>query len=141
MTITYSAPLASHMWSWGAVRLSDGAVFLRVWQDRERKIDGKWYSELTHHKKYQDKPDNLGFQERLRHVEAIPAGARSYLVMCEAKDPKASPRAIKGFNGREVFVGGALIEIDGDFYVERIRRKSISDVMPPSEQPSVTSND
>jgi hypothetical protein len=35
------APLANVRWSWGAVRESDSAVFLRVWQDECRPIDGR----------------------------------------------------------------------------------------------------
>ena len=42
------APILNVVWSWGAVRPADGVVFLRVWQDRERKVDGKWYTMLTH---------------------------------------------------------------------------------------------
>ena len=116
------APLVNHMWSWGAVRPSDGAVFLRVWQDQERRLDGKWCSKLTHYSFFADKPANAGWQERLSHVERLREGARCYLVMCEAKDVNASPRVIKSFNDRELFTGGELIEFEGDWWVERLGR-------------------
>jgi len=122
------ARLANPMWSWGAVRLSDGIVFLRVWQDRELKIDGKWYTKLTDHTFFADDPDNLGWRERLKHVDLIRGGAACYLVMCECVDVNASPRAIKSFNEHEVFVGGALIERDGDWWIERVGRKPVRDV-------------
>lgn len=124
------APLKNVVWSWGAVRSSDNTVFLRVWQDRERKVDGKWYTRLTHHAVFVDDPANLGWQERLAHVAKIREGAPCYLVMCEAKDVNASPRAIKSFNDRELFVGGAVVEMDGDWWIERTARISARELMP-----------
>jgi len=123
------APLVNHMWSWGAVRASDGAVFLRVWQDREQKIDGRWYTMLTHHEKFEDDPGNLGWQERLSHVELVRQGAKCYLVMCEAKDVSASPRSVRSFNDRELFIGGKCVEIDGDWWIERVGRLPAREVM------------
>ena len=123
------APLANHMWSWGAVRAADGAVFLRVWQDQEQRIDGKWFMKITHHAYFSDKPPNLGWQERLAQVELVRQGAPCYLVMCEAKDVRASPRSIKSFNDRDVFVGGQLIELDGDWWVERAGRVAARELM------------
>ena len=35
------APLANNRWSWGSQRASDGAVFLRVWQDLKFDKDGR----------------------------------------------------------------------------------------------------
>lgn len=35
------APLSNPRWSWGSVRAADGAVFLLVWQDEHKKIEGK----------------------------------------------------------------------------------------------------
>ncbi len=62
----------------------------------------------------------------------IRGGARCYLVMCEAKDVEAAPRAIKSFNDRDLFVGGALVEMDGDWWIERVGRVAVRDVMPKS---------
>ena len=126
------APLVNVVWSWGAVRASDGVVILRVWQDRERKVAGKWYTMLTHHAVFADDPGNLGWQERLGHLAKIRDGAQCYLVMCEAKDVGASPRTIKSFNDRDLFVGGALVEMDGDWWIERAGRVAVRDVMPKS---------
>jgi hypothetical protein len=124
------APLVNVVWSWGAVRGSDGVVFLRVWQDRERKVDGKWYTMLAHHEVFVEDPTNLGWQERLAHVARIREGAPCYLVMCEAKDVNASPRASKSFNDRDVFVGGALVDMDGDWWIERTGRVAARELMP-----------
>lgn len=113
------APLANVRWSWGSIR-SDGAIVLRVWQDRTMRHNGALYVQLTHLEKYGDDrgADSLGYSERLKHVQLLRSGAKGYLVMCLAKDPDASPREIKSFNRKEVFVGGQLAEIDGDAWIE-----------------------
>ncbi len=117
------APLANVRWSWGAVR-DDGSVVLRVWQDATRHQDGKLFVQLSHLEKYGDGrgSDNLGYSERLQHIELIRRGAKAYLVMCLAEDPTASPREIKSFNSKEVFVGGELRVIDGDSWLELANR-------------------
>lgn len=120
------APLANSRWSWGAVRAGDNAVFLRVWQDRQTRQDGRLYFMVTHHEKYAGKEDNLGYQERLVHVDLIRAGAPCYMIMCLAKDVEAAPRKIKDFNRGEVFVGGKVMELGGDIWVEMVGRKPIA---------------
>lgn len=121
------APLANQRWSWGAVR-PDGAVVLRVWQDRKEKINGKWYMMIAHHEKYNDNEENLGYQERLSHIERIKRGAKCYLIMCLAKDPEATPRSIKSFNNKDIFVGENVIEYEGNTYIELIDRYAISKI-------------
>lgn len=124
------APLANVRWSWGSMR-SDGTVVLRVWQDRTQKIDGVRYVQLTHLEKYGDGRgrDNLGYSERLSHVENIRAGAKTLLVMCSVEEPKASPRKIKSFNQSDVFVGGKVIEIDRDTWIELADRVPIASII------------
>jgi len=126
------APLANPRWSWGSVRADDQAVFLRVWQDRKIKQDGHWFMMVTHHEKYVDKEDNLGYQERLMHVEKVRAGAPCFMVMCLAEDVNAVPRKIKSFNRDEVFFGGRVIELNGDTWVEIADRKPVSAVLVQS---------
>ncbi|MCY1397506.1 hypothetical protein D9M71_125140 [compost metagenome] len=122
------APLANSRWSWGGIRAEDGAVFLRVWQDRKRKHDGHWYMMVTHHEKYAGNEENLGYKERLDHVERIRKGAPCYMVMCCAEDESATPRKVKSFNSDEVFVGGYVVELNGDTCVEMVERRSVASV-------------
>lgn len=122
------APLRMVRQSWGAVR-TDGAVFLRVWQDGCEKRDGIRYVQLTHLEKYGGDSSNFGYTERRRHVDLIREGAPCYLVMCLAKDPAASPRDIKSFNGETVFVGGALNQFDGDWWIELAGKVSADELM------------
>jgi hypothetical protein len=122
------ARLANSRWSWGGLRAEDGAVFLRVWQDRKTKHEGRWFMMVTHHEKYLGDEDNLGYQERLEHVSKIRAGAPCFMVMCLAEDVAAVPRKIQSFNSDEVFVGGRVIELNGDTWVEIADRKPVSAV-------------
>ncbi|MRK22947.1 hypothetical protein FUT48_20205 [Pseudomonas sp. JG-B] len=122
------APLRMVRQSWGAVR-ADGAVFLRVWQDRCEKRDGIRYVQLTHLEKYGGDNSNFGYTERRSHVDLIREGAPCYLVMCLAKDPDASPRDIKSFNGDAVFVGGVLKQFDEDWWIELAGKVPSHDLM------------
>ncbi len=124
------APLKNVRWSWGAVRQSDGAVFLRVWQDRKFVSDRAMYMMVTHHEKYEDTTDDLGYNERLDHVELIRSGARCFMIMCRAVDPEAKPRKIKSFNNKDVFVGGEIIERGGDEYIQVTDRVPASEIKP-----------
>lgn len=122
------APLINSRWSWGAVRERDRAVFLLVWQDQNKKIDARRFTCVNAATFFGEDTTNLGHAERLRHVELIRAGAPSFMIMCEALDKHASPRAIKGYNEREVFVGGELLQADGDWWLERVERRPIADI-------------
>lgn len=121
------APLANSRWSWGGMR-GDGSVVLRVWQNETRRIDGKFYVQLTHHEVFAGREDNLGYQERNRHVKQTQAGARCYMVMCEAEEPKTDPRKIKRFEKNSVLVAGELIEHEGDLWAPIADRKPASQV-------------
>ena len=112
------APLKNSRWSWGAVRSSDGAVFFRVWQDRKVRLGGKTYMMVTHHAAYVGNEGSPGYRERLEQLELARAGRPVYLVMCLVEDSEARPRTIKSFNKDEVFVGGEIIERDGDLWIE-----------------------
>lgn len=116
------ATLHNVRWSWGAVRAADNAVVLRVWQDETRKFDGKLHVMITARKWFADDPDNRGNSERLKHVAAIRGGAPSFAIMCVAVDPKASPRKMARFNKDELFVGGAVVEADGEDWLELVKR-------------------
>jgi hypothetical protein len=118
------APLANIRWSWGGIR-ADGTVVLRVWQNETKRIDGKLCMQLTHHQAFAGRETNLGYQERLAHVERVRSGAKCQMIMCIPKDTKSEPRAIKRFIEREVFIGGGVIDHDGDFWVPIAAREAI----------------
>ena len=110
------APLANNRWSWGSQRASDGAVFLRVWQDLKFDKDGRIHMlvcpAVTHS---DEESENLGFQERVRHTESIRSGKPCFMVMCLAKDVEDPKRTILDFDDRDIFIGGDIIETPKDF--------------------------
>ena len=114
------APLNNVRWSWGAVRPADGAVFLRVWQDDRKMLDGKCYVRLTANQIFaKDNPGNLGYRERARHVQLVQQGKPLFMIMCCARDPQAHSRRIADFDRQQIFRGGALIKCDGEVWAER----------------------
>lgn len=123
------APLVNARWSWGAVRNSDGVVFLRVWQDEIKRIDGRLFMRITDNDYFpKHDPSNHGWLERLRHIDSVRGGATSYMVMCIARDVKAIPREVQSFNRDEVFQGGQLIDTAGDTWLELGPRVRMQDV-------------
>ena len=103
-------------------------MFLRVWQDEQRKMEGVCFTQVTFRDFFQGNPSNLGYLERLKHVELVRDGAPSYMVMCLAKDVHANPREVASFDRNDVFVGGRLIEVDGNYWLERSARQPVSSV-------------
>lgn len=112
------APLKNVRRSWGAVRPADGAVFLRVWQDLVVRRDDRNFVEAGFDRDYSDEELGPGGLERKKHLELIRQGSPCFLVMCRASDPEEKPRQTKGFNARELFVGGRVVEDHGSFLIE-----------------------
>ena len=112
------APLVNPRWSWGAVRKSDGAVILRVWKDDSRSHNGRDFVRINWKSRRAADRVSHGRRERVAHVELIMGGARCYLIICEAEDPRAKPRRVKRFNSEEIFPGGPAQERDDGWWVE-----------------------
>ncbi|OFS71171.1 hypothetical protein HMPREF3173_18930 [Pseudomonas sp. HMSC08G10] len=127
------APLKNTRWSWGAHR-ADGALVLRVWKDRTQQFDGRPFAMLTHHNRYADNQGNLGYKERNGHVEEIRAGTPCYMVMCQVEDITASPRQIRSFDQDNVYLGGALHESQGDWWIEIVQPIPAADLFTPVMQ-------
>lgn len=125
------APVANLRQGWGSIRPSDGAVFLRVWQDEFQKQGGRRFVQVTHHDSHETDVRHSGDRERLQHIERIRQGATCYLVMCQATDVNARPRVVKQFNEQEVFSAGGVVELDGDLWIELGSRVPIRQAMPP----------
>lgn len=121
------APLIAMRWSWGAVHAKNGAVFLRVWQDECQKIDGRNVVRITDNLLLASASDRPGYSERLRHIDLIRQGSASFMIMCLAEDIKADPRKIRSFNGKEIFVGGVIIDHNGESWLEYVRKVPITE--------------
>jgi len=83
---------------------------------------------VTKHAVFAEDLSNLGYQERLRQLELVRSGSPSFMVMCEPNPTKLPEREILDFNREEVFRGGALIEIEGDSWLELSERVAAKEV-------------
>jgi hypothetical protein len=73
------APLWNYQWSWGADRQEDRSVFLCVWADKIRHIDGASFVPVTNF----GRPDTTaGHREREEHLNQVQNGAPCYLIIC-----------------------------------------------------------
>jgi hypothetical protein len=124
------APLANNRWSWGARRASDGAVFMRVWQNEKLLEGGRQYFLILGDSDENAPSPRLGYKERLRHIEAARAGAPCYLVVCIARDTEAVPRQIAHFDPDRVFVGGPIVRKDRGLWIESLGPKRVSELLP-----------
>ena len=129
-----NAPMKNQQWSWGALRESDGALFLNVWADQSVKRDRSWYYRLTDYVAYLNKSSDNGWCERLRHIELLSDQTRmapSYMILCKVKDPLASPRSVDQFDNQTLFIGGALVFENGDWWLEASKRIHKSEIHVP----------
>jgi hypothetical protein len=117
------APLNNTLWSWGAIG-KDGTVYLRVWQDETKKIEGKLYVRVFLSGVHED--GNLGNNERINHLEMIGNGSKCFLIMCIVKDINAPKRLITRYIKNELFVGGSLMKLGDDIWIEIIDRVPVS---------------
>lgn len=118
--IRLGAPLKNAMWSWGSVRNSDSTIFLRVWQDRTKTINGKTHYMVLHTSKHAD-TSGLGYSERKEHIDLIQAGAPCFLVICIPVDRDSSPRKVLRCKMDVLFKAGnsPVVGDDGNLYLER----------------------
>ena len=73
---------------------------------------------MTHKVKFINNQSHPGYRERLRHVDKIKSGYNSFMVICTAEDPNVLPRTFVGYERGYISVGGKIINIDGDDWLE-----------------------
>lgn len=83
-----NASVKNQQWSWGSE--NDHAIFLRGWYHQLQ--GGKVQVQSI-----QDKP-SAGLNERIRHLEACKQGKPGYMVLMQARDPKAEKLSIRQFD-------------------------------------------
>lgn len=116
------AKLTNDQWSWGAP-LDGGGLLLRVWWHEVVTINGRSCVAVLKPAVY---PSSHGYGERIDHLEQIKQGERCYLVMCTADNPNADHKHIKDFSAY-IFKAGRLIERDGNVYIERRDRMTVTE--------------
>ncbi len=122
------APLRNVVNSWGAVRRADGAVILRVWSDRKRKIGDSWFRQLLH----VSSDHKGGYGERAGHIDLIRKGAKGFAVIVTAKDVQAEPRSIDSYNAERLVPIGEIIEIDGEIWGECLTPVRVAEAFAPT---------
>ncbi len=108
------APLVN-IRSWGAVG-SNGKVLLRVWQHERRTHNSFEYVKIASRENERNR-NNRWYRERLRHIASVRQGVPCYMIMCVEKEAGASSR-IQSFNENELFVGGNIVDLDGDLWIQ-----------------------
>jgi len=124
---TLGAPLHNSVWSWGAVRPRDGAVFLRCWSDTTRRINGVSYVEIQW-PETEVRKSKPGWLERNQHIALMNSGHRAYAVIVTARNTNANPRQIDFFNAKEVFELGETMTQEGITYAQIVARRTIREV-------------
>ena len=77
---------------------------------------------VTHHAAYVGNESSPGYRERLGHVDLARQGSKVYMVICIVKDADAVPRKIGSFIKDDVFLGGEVIDHEGDTWIEQAGR-------------------
>jgi hypothetical protein len=121
------APLVNARWSWGSVR-HDGIVFLRVWQHLAEKQHDSLCVPIAWEKEDEGGKGSSGYKERMKHFALIKNGAPCFLVMCQVNDDSEKTWKVKDFDRENVFRGGRLFNLEGNWWIEIGPRVSVRDV-------------
>ncbi len=115
-----NAPLVNRVRSWGAINHTSGDVVFRIWADEkirgESGLKGRY--RLTDFALFADKLMDVGFQERLQHIEIARSKARAFFVLCRAKDETVQPRTIKSFKSDLIGFTNAIVRHNNDWWLE-----------------------
>jgi putative restriction endonuclease len=129
---TLGSPLSNTRWSWGASNLVTGQLFLRVWEDERKTINGTEYIAIFGSDWESKSP---GLPERRRHVELLWQGIEGYGVLCTAVDPHSTgPREILAFDQERLIQFGSLRDDAGTTYAEIVARPLVEDVVSTKAQ-------
>ncbi len=141
---TLGAKLKNSRWSWGA---SDkyGRVFLRVWVDQIRYVDGQEVIQVGSKSARLEAQKGRGHDERLSHIQAINKGAEAYGVLCIATDPATSgARHIDKFDEHTLLRLGSIIDNKAYYLAHIESRISVHDIIRnslASDLKSILSNE
>lgn len=110
---TFGANVRNERWSWGALDPVDNRLFLRVWSDQIRQIEGSQHALLL-------RPhwnNSSGYGERVRHIEAIREGIEAFGVICTPKPRANGSRTIKSFDRAALLRLDGVVDLDDEVWV------------------------
>lgn len=119
------APLKNIQWSWGSVNMDKKTVYMKVWQDEIKQFGDKHFCLIVKDVNSYA-PSNLGFKERMQHIEMIKSGYACYLIMCHYTGDIKNKKRISKVNELSVFKGGEIIEAEGSIWIEYAGRVPVS---------------
>lgn len=123
---TLGANLSNIRWSWGAYNPNTNQLFLRVWEDQIKTIDGIECIRISY-KKSGNK--SRGYNERKRHVEELKLGVEGYGVLCTARKIKENGvRTIKSFDDKELLIFGNSVKKGNYIYAQIEKRIAVKDL-------------
>lgn len=126
---TLGANPGNPRWSWGAYDSFTDRVYLRVWADEFRVVDGL---ECVLVLRSTPRIASSGRQERETHLDRVRAGSAGFGIVCEAVDPSAhGARKIKRFNTETLIEIAALKVQDDDIYAVVGRRLPVNQLAHP----------
>lgn len=138
-TDTLGVQLKNSRWSWGAIDPLHHRVFLRVWEDGFRTINGVDCVLVGFG--VQGRNSN-GFAERHQQLQLIRDGAKGYGVVCVAVDSETdAARQIKSFDDQTLIEFGSLLTIDGEVYATVVARVPISELAHAKSSASTLADD
>jgi hypothetical protein len=121
-----NAKLRNARWSWGAEQRDTNRIYLRVWEDDLRTVQGRDSVRILGKTVRRGSP---GFAERVRHVQALSAGAEGYGVLCTAARPREQgARRIESFDQQLLLRFGGLLEAPDGTYAEIVERVSVENL-------------
>ena len=119
------APLKNVNWSWGSVNMDKKTVYMKVWQDEIKQFGDKHFCLIVKDVNNYA-PSNLGFKERMQHIEMIKSGYACYLIMCRYTGDIKDKKRISTFNESMLFKSGEIIEAEGSIWIEYVTPVPVS---------------
>ena len=128
--------LVNPQWSWGGVTDDLDVLFLRIWTDQSKKFDGKLYARITDYKKRKAEEGkiNLGWKERLEHLELMKEGITTYCIKCKENDKDSTSGRIRDYDDTICLVGGDLMMQGGDYWLEIVGSEKIRNIVNKRKQ-------
>ena len=111
--------LKNTRWSWGASNPDTKQVFLRVWDDDFKRIDGLKHIRILG---TDWGGSSQGYPERKRHIEELRKGSEGYGVICTPRDIEDDRRLIKTFNQEVLLRFGQIKHVGKNVFAPVVDR-------------------
>jgi len=136
---TLGANLRNQRNSCGAYNPITNRLFLRVWRDDKKIIEGKEVIKIC---SKNSKSKSRGYPERIRHVNDLKDGVEGYGVLCDKKiNESKNERSIKHFDNDFLLQFGKVIEVGKYIYTQIVNRIPVEDLVNKQTSNSTLTSD